>query len=112
MGKITALIIFSFLLAGCMTVNSSMGEKEINPEMIAKIKIGESKKAEILEWFGNPHSISPTAKGQEVYKFVYMNTKSKVSMIPFSPTDVQTRYEELNVTFDKDIVVDYSSTRR
>ena len=113
MKKIIVLTVISLFLAGCMTVNTGIGEKEISPEMISKIKINETKKAEIIEWFGGPHSISTTAKGQEVYKYIFMKTESKTMMMPFIPTmDMKMKYQELNLTFANDIVVDYSSTRR
>jgi outer membrane protein assembly factor BamE (lipoprotein component of BamABCDE complex) len=101
-----------FLLVGCVpTVQSTLGHP-ISPEAIASIQIGKTTKTEILSMFGNPHSISPTVGGDEVYKFVYMNTKANSSG-PFSMNiDVDSAYQELNVTFKEEIVADYSSTRR
>jgi len=101
------------VLAGCMTLNTGIGGKEIDPQLISKIELNKTTKADILQQFGNPHSISTTAAGQEVYKFVFMQTQSKMTPIPFfTKMSVDTRYQELNVTFKDDIVVDYSSTRK
>ncbi len=104
------LIVLALLLAGCTTFQSGMGQK-IDPEKIAAIRIGQTTKNDILGAFGNPHSISTTSGGNEVYKFVYMNTKSETGII--LPTiKVDTEYQELNVTFKDNVVVDFSSTRR
>ena len=101
------------VLVGCTTVNYGIGEKEIDPKLIARIEVNKTTKSEILEWFGNPHSISTTATGQEVYKYVYMKTESKTTPIPiFTTVDVNTQYQELNVMFKGDTVIDYTSTRR
>ena len=100
-------------LTGCMTMNTGIGTKEIDPQLISKIELNKTTKADILQQFGNPHSISTTAAGQEVYKFVFMQTQSKMTPIPlFTKMSVDTKYQELNVTFKDDIVVDYSSTRK
>jgi outer membrane protein assembly factor BamE (lipoprotein component of BamABCDE complex) len=102
-----------FLLAGCMTMSTGIGGKEIDPQLISKIELNKTTKADILQWFGNPHSISTTAAGQEVYKFIFMQTKSHITPIPFNTKmNVDLKYQELNVTFKDNIVVDYSSTRR
>lgn len=112
--KILIPIIFlGLLLNGCMTINTGIGGKEIDPNLISQIELNKTTKFDILKWFGNPHSISTTATGQEVYKFVFMQTKSKITPIPFNTKmAVDTKYQELNVTFKDNIVVDYSSTRR
>lgn len=100
-------------LTGCMAMNTSIGAKEIDPKLISNIELNKTTKADILQQFGNPHSISTTAAGQEVYKFVYMQTQSKMTPIPlFTKMSVDTKYQELNVTFKDDIVIDYSSTRK
>ncbi|MDD5023421.1 MAG: hypothetical protein PHU63_04595 [Candidatus ainarchaeum sp.] len=113
MKKLILLVAIGLFLSGCMTLSSKIGEKEIDPKLIAKIQLNKTYKSEIIEWFGNPHSISTTAKGQESYKYVFMETKSKVTPIPFNTKmSVDTKYQELNVMFKGDIVVDYSSTRR
>ena len=113
MKKILLCGIAGLFLTGCMTMNYGIGKKEIDPQLIAKITINKTTKPEILEWFGNPHSISTTATGQEVYKYVYMKTESKTTPIPiFTTVDVNTQYQELNVMFKSDIVIDYTSTRR
>ena len=102
-----------FILTGCMTVSTGIGGKEIDPQLISKIELNKTTKADILQWFGNPHSISTTAAGQEVYKFIFMHTKSQIYPILFNTKmNVNTRYQELNVIFKDDKVVDYSSTRR
>lgn len=94
-------------------MNTGIGGKEIDPQLIAKIELNKTTKTDILKWFGNPHSISTTAAGQEVYKFVFMQTKSKMTPIPFfAKMNVDLKYEELNVTFKDNLVIDYSSTRR
>ncbi|MDP3041838.1 MAG: hypothetical protein Q8N62_03785 [Candidatus Omnitrophota bacterium] len=94
-------------------MSTGIGGKEIDPQLISKIELNKTVKAETLQWFGNPHSISTTAAGQEVYKFVFMQTKSHISPIPFcTKMSVDTRYQELNVVFKGNTVVDYSSTRR
>lgn len=108
---IIALMLLS--LSGCMTVNTGIGGKEIDPQLISKIELNKTTKADILQWFGNPHSISTTTAGQEVYKFVFMQTQSHIAPVPFNTKmSVDTKYQELNVTFKDNIVVDYSSTRR
>ncbi len=90
-----------------------IGGKEINPQLISKIELNKTTKADILQWFGNPHSISTTVASQEIYKFVFMQTQSKMMPIPlFTKMEVNTKYQELNVIFKSNIVVDYSSTRR
>ncbi|MDP2927214.1 MAG: outer membrane protein assembly factor BamE [Candidatus Omnitrophota bacterium] len=107
------LSLMVLISSGCMTMSTGIGGKEIDPQAIFKIKLNKTTKAEILQWFGNPHSISTTAAGQEVYKFVFMQTKSQISPIPFcTKMSVDTKYQELNVVFKDNIVVDYSSTRR
>lgn len=107
------MILVSLLLSGCMTMNTGIGGKEIDPQLISKIELNKTTKADILQWFGNPHSISTTAAGQEVYKFVFMQTQSKITPIPFHTNmSVDTKYQELNVMFKDNIAVDYSSTRR
>lgn len=109
----TLWILILLLVTGCMSINTGIGEKEIPAESIQKIKIGQTSKQEIINLFGNPHSISTTARGQEVYKFVYMQTSSKSKPSLFSINmDIDTKYQELNVTFENDVVVDYQSTRR
>lgn len=106
------VLAFSFL-AGCMTMNTGIGSKEIDPQLISKIELNKTSKSEILQWFGNPHSISTTVAGHEVYKFVFMQTQSKITPIPFcTKAKIDTKYQELNVVFKNDSVVDYSSTRR
>ncbi|MFA5223621.1 MAG: outer membrane protein assembly factor BamE [Candidatus Omnitrophota bacterium] len=113
MKRLINLIFMVLFLSGCMTFSSKIGEKEIDPQLIAKIQLNKTNKSEILEWFGNPHSISTAATGQEGYKYIFMETKSKVTPIPFNTKmSVDTKYQELNVMFKGDIVVDYSSTRR
>ncbi|MFH0912755.1 MAG: hypothetical protein V1884_00510 [Candidatus Omnitrophota bacterium] len=113
MKKVILLMITSLLLVGCMTISSKLGEKEIDPQLIAKIQLNKTTKSEIIEWFGNPHSISTTATGQEIYKYIFMETKSKVTPIPFNTKmAVDTKYQELNVIFKDGIVIDYTSTRR
>lgn len=113
MKKLLLGFITLFILSGCMTINTGIGGKEIDPQLISKIELSKTTKTEILQWFGNPHSISTTAAGQEVYKFVFMQTQSKMTPIPlFTKMSVDTKYQELNVTFKNDTVIDYSSTRR
>jgi len=108
--------LFSLFLCfcfGCTSISTGIGEKEIAPESIQKISIGKTTKPEIIALFGNPHSISTTATGQEVYKYVFMKSESKSSPSIFSvKMDVQVKYQELNIMFKDDIVVDYTSTRR
>ena len=108
------LIMLCFGVVGCAsTINTGIGEREISPESIQKIMIGQTSKQEIIELFGNPHSISTTATGQEIYKFVYMQTNSKYKPSLFSVNmDINTTYQELNITFKGDTVIDYQSTRR
>jgi len=107
------LLLVAVSMVGCMTMNTGIGNKEIDPQLISKIELNKTTKADVLQWFGNPHSISTTAAGQEVYKFVFMQTKSKMTPIPlFTKVSVDTKYQELNVTFKDNIVIDYSSTRR
>ncbi len=108
--KIIFLGLTSLILASCMTMNTGIGSKEIDPQLISKIELSKTTKADILQWFGNPHSISTTAAGQEVYKFVFMQTQSKMAL--FTNVDINTKYQELNVTFKDNIVIDYSSTRK
>lgn len=113
MRKIIMLGLFGLFLTGCMTINTGIGGKEIDPQLIQKIELNKTTKQEIIQWFGNPHSISTTATGQEVYKYVFMQTKSSVTPIPFyTKMNVDTKYQELNVIFKGDIVLDYTSTRR
>ncbi len=113
MKRLSLLILCALFLSGCMTVNTGIGGKEIDPQVISKIEFNKTTKTEILQWFGNPHSISTTVAGQEVYKFVFMQTQSKMTPIPlFTKMSVDMKYQELNVTFKDNIVVDYSSTRR
>jgi outer membrane protein assembly factor BamE (lipoprotein component of BamABCDE complex) len=113
MNRAIIFIVGVLFLCGCMTMNTGIGGKEIDPQLISKIELNQTTKTDILQWFGNPHSISTTAAGQEVYKFVFMQTKSKMTPIPlFTKVSVDTKYQELNVTFKDNIVVDYSSTRR
>lgn len=113
MKRLLLLILCTLFLAGCMTMSTDIGGKEIDPQLISKIELNKTTKADILQWFGNPHSISTTAAGQEVYKFVFMQTKSQISPMLFNTKmNVDTKYQELNVTFKDGIVVDYSSTRR
>ena len=101
------------VLVGCTTVNYGIGEKEIDPKLIARIEVNKTTKSEILEWFGNPHSISTTALGQEVYKYVFMETRSRMKPIPiFTSVDINTKYQEWNIVYKDDVIVDYSSTRR
>lgn len=113
MRRIILLGIISLFLVGCMTISSKLGEKEIDPQLIARIQLNKTTKPEIIEWFGNPHSISTTATGQEIYKYIFMETKSKVTPIPFNTKmSVDTKYQELNIIFKDNIVIDYTSTRR
>ena len=111
--RLSIIVLASLFLSGCMTVNTGIGGKEIDPQLISKIELNKTTKAEILQWFGNPHSISTTAAGQEVYKFVFMQTQSKITPILFcTKMNVDTKYQELNVVLKDNIVVDYFSTRR
>lgn len=113
MKKLVCLCIMVLVMSGCMTINTGLGEKEIDLQLVSKIEINKTTKSDILDWFGNPHSVSTTATGQEVYKFIFMQTKSKISPIPFNTKmNVDTRYQELNVIFKDEVVVDYTSTRR
>ena len=113
MKKLIYLFVMVMLVSGCMTINTGLGEKEIDPQLVSKIELNKTTKSDILKWFGNPHSISTTAAGQEVYKFVFMQTKSKITPIPFNTKmAIDTKYQELNVIFKDGIVVDYTSTRR
>ena len=107
------LSLMVLISSGCMSMNTGIGSKEIDPQLISKIELNKTTKSEILQWFGNPHSISTTAAGQEVYKFVFMQTQSKITPIPFcTKAKIDTKYQELNVVFKNNSVVDYSSTRR
>jgi len=112
MDRLAALLIFSILLSSCApTFHSKLGNT-ISAEQIAGIQIGKTTKAEILSAFGNPHSISATVGGKEIYKFVYMSTASQSRGLFGLDMQVDTEYQELNVTFKDDVVEDYSSTRR
>jgi len=83
MNRSIIFIVGVLFLSGCMTMNTGIGGKEIDPQLISKIEFNKTTKADILQWFGNPHSISTTVAGQEVYKFVFMQTQSKITPIPF-----------------------------
>lgn len=113
MKKLIYLFALVILISGCMTMTTGIGKKEIDSNLISQIELNKTTKADILKLFGNPHSISTTATGQEGYKYVFMETKSKVTPIPFNTKmSVDTRYQELNVMFKGDIVADYTSIRR
>ena len=72
MKKSQLLILCVLFLTGCMTMNIGIGGKEIDPQLISKIELNKTIKIDILQWFGNSHSISTTAAGQGVYKFIFM----------------------------------------
>ena len=113
MKKLICIVCLVMMVSGCMTMNYGIGSEEIDPQKIATIETGNTTKAQILELFGNPHSISTTALGQEVYKYIYMKTQTKTNPLPLLiKMDVNTQYQELNVIFKDDIVIDYTSTRR
>jgi len=111
--NLAIIVLLILFISGCMTMNYGIGKSEIDPQKIAQIEINKTTKSQILELFGNPHSISTTATGQEIYKYVYMKTQSKISPMPFfGSANVNTGYQELNVILKDDVVIDYTSTRR
>lgn len=118
---IPIIVLLGFVVSGCATPSSELRGKEIDTQMISKIELNKSTKSEILEWFGLPDRILTTAKGREIYKYVFVPTKSKatsskkprfitLTFVIRAKEGIDTRYQELNIIFKDDIVIDYTSS--
>lgn len=67
--KFTVLLTIILSLGGCLLGNVKEGPN-ISEEMLSRIKLGETTKKEIIEWFGPPQNyISPGVFNQVLREF-------------------------------------------
>jgi hypothetical protein len=69
MARFAVLLTIILFIGGCLLGNVKEGPK-ISEEMISRIKLGETTKQEIIEWFGPPQNyISPGVFNQVLREF-------------------------------------------
>lgn len=92
-------IILLIFLVGC---SSSIGTL-ISQEDVAKIKKGETTKAEIVKLFGDPQSINIISDSTYVINYFYSNSKA----VPFGSPNIDMTQFQIIFYKGSDIVKDY-----
>ncbi len=99
------IILFSLLiLFGCATSRYASG-RDFDMNIVEKIQKGVTTKNEIINWFGQPQSIS-LINSSEIWTYMYIRSQAKATSYIFT-MDVtgQSYYKSLTITFDGNNIV-------
>ena len=110
---ILALPIFAFALAACSTT-STAGSPALKGETNAKLQTqlikGKTTEAQTRKLFGDPANVVQHSDGTTTWDYVYSETHTRA--IPYVSNKVSTDNLQLHITFDKDVVENYTLSQQ
>lgn len=106
MKKLGFIVLVVLLLAGCATV----GNKQItNDELVSKIKIGITTKAEVKQTLGEPTKVTFTDNNEEIWDYIYarsqMRAASLIPVVGIFAGGADINNQTLTIRFNKDGLV-------
>jgi outer membrane protein assembly factor BamE (lipoprotein component of BamABCDE complex) len=99
----------ALILGGCASAGNKVLKNEDAKSVAAKIEKGKTTKADVRRMFGDPMTTSYTDSGNEIWKYEFTKTHSKVvNFIPvvnLFKSGAEGKKKELVVFFDQNGVV-------
>ena len=109
MKRFAAMICMALLVAGCASAGNKVLKNESAKSVAAKIEKGRSTKDDVRAMFGDPMTTSFTDSGNEIWKYEFTKTHSKVTnfipIVSLFKSGAKGKKKELVVFFDKNGVV-------
>ncbi|EAZ98369.1 outer membrane protein assembly factor BamE [Marinobacter sp. ELB17] len=108
--KLLVMVFAAFVLAGCATTGNDFSSNQID-----EIVVGQTTKADIVSWFGEPSSRTKSTDHDAIYTYLYSATRANaMSLIPGAGIfgkGMDSNYKTLMVFFSKNgLVTEHSYT--
>jgi outer membrane protein assembly factor BamE (lipoprotein component of BamABCDE complex) len=108
MKKAFFTLLFAALLSGCATASFETGRR-FDASKVSSIQKGQTTKAEILAWFGEPYSKTVSGEDGEMWIYLHSQGTSKAKSMVFT-VDVKTEgtSQKLDLIFRGEKVVNFT----
>ena len=102
--KLLVMVLAAFVLAGCATTGNDFSSNQID-----EIVVGQTTKADIVSWFGEPSARTESSAYDAVFTYLYSETRANaMSLIPGAGIfgkGMDSSHKTLMVFFSKDNLV-------
>lgn len=98
------LVLCSVLLVSCYTAPIKHGS-EFDVSYVKQIVKGETTKAQLIAWFGQPFSKNTISGNEEKWIYTYTHGEAKSGVLS---TEVNTQTSLLDLYLKEDVVINYT----